>query len=61
MHQHFRDTFMMGCADFTTPEELFDTLSRRFLDAESDMGINSEQKVVTQFKYDVFILLMTQI
>ena len=46
MHQYFRDAFLMGCAEFTTPEELFDILSRRFLDAENDEGI----------KYDIFIL-----
>ena len=48
-HTEYRDVFLMACAEFTTPDGLFQILSRRFVDEEQNQVI--EKRVVTQYKY----------
>lgn len=48
-HADYRDVFLMACPEFTTPDELFQIISRHFFDAEDDM--NAESRVETQYKY----------
>jgi hypothetical protein len=39
----------MACAEFTTPDGLFQILSRRFVDEEQNQV--TEKRVITQYKY----------
>jgi len=49
-HADYRDVFLMACPEFTTPDELFQIISRYFFDAEDD--INAELRLGTQYKYE---------
>lgn len=51
----YRDILFTGCTDFTTPEDLFGILARRFNDVE-DTGRHPEDKVAIQYKYVPFDL-----
>lgn len=48
-HTEYRNVFLMACAEFTTPDGLFQILSRRFFDEE--MNENAERRVIMQYKY----------
>jgi len=48
-HADYRDVFLMACPEFTTPDELFQIISRLFFDAEDDRNV--EMRVGTQYKY----------
>lgn len=50
----FRDVLLTACADFTTPEDLFGVLSRRFFDVESDQTQHPQDRVALQYKYVPF-------
>ena len=50
----YRDVLLTACADFTTPEDFFGMLSRRFFDAESRPGHHPEDRVAIQYKYVEF-------
>jgi len=45
----YRDVFLMAYPEFTTPDELFQIISRHFFDVEDDP--NAEVRVRTQYKY----------
>ena len=47
----YRDVLLTACADFTTPEDFFGMLSRRFFEAESKPGHHPEDRVAIQYKY----------
>ncbi|KAF8181559.1 ras guanine nucleotide exchange factor domain-containing protein [Pholiota molesta] len=51
----YRDILLTACADFTTPEDLFGILSRRFYDAEMDSSVHPEDRVALQ--YNVFMVI----
>ncbi|KAF8163016.1 ras guanine nucleotide exchange factor domain-containing protein [Crassisporium funariophilum] len=51
----YRDILLTACADFTTPEDLFGVLSRRFYEAESSHG-HPEDRVALQ--YNIFMVIM---
>jgi son of sevenless-like protein len=50
----YRDVLLTACADFTTPEDFFGMLSRRFFEAESKSGHHPEDRVAIQYKYVEF-------
>ena len=47
----FRDTLLTACADFTTPEDLFGILVRRFHEAEMLEVVRPEDRVAMQYKF----------
>jgi len=47
----FFNTFFMGWADFTTPQDLFDYLSYRFFEVEIDKNIQIKERIDTQMRY----------
>jgi son of sevenless-like protein len=46
----FVDTLLMACTDFTTPEDFFGVLSRRFYEGELS-NMHPEMRVAMQFKH----------
>jgi len=44
------DVFLISCAEYTIPEQLFQVISRRSYDAEDDLDAQVS-RVVTQYKY----------
>ena len=46
----FVDTLLMACTDFTTPEDFFGVLSRRFYEGELS-DVRPETRVTMQFKH----------
>lgn len=52
----FRDTLLTACADFTTPEDLFGILARRFHEAEMVEVVRPEDRVAMQ--YNIFMVIM---
>ncbi|KAF8964088.1 ras guanine nucleotide exchange factor domain-containing protein [Flammula alnicola] len=51
----YRDVLLTACADFTTPEDLFRTLSRHFYEAESNAEAHPDGRVALQ--YNVFMVI----
>ena len=47
----FHDTFLLACADFTTPEILFGILARRFHEAEVGEVDHPENRVAVQYEF----------
>ncbi|TFK42874.1 ras guanine nucleotide exchange factor domain-containing protein [Crucibulum laeve] len=52
----YRDVMLTACVDFTTPEDLFAILARRFHEAEVNVSIHAEGRVAIQ--YNIFMVLM---
>ncbi|KDR73425.1 hypothetical protein GALMADRAFT_124495 [Galerina marginata CBS 339.88] len=52
----YRDILLTACADFTTPEDLFVILSRRFHEAEARTEDHPEDRVAVQ--YNIFMVVM---
>ncbi|KAH9483782.1 Serine/threonine-protein kinase STY17 [Psilocybe cubensis] len=51
----YQDVLLTACADFTTPEDLFALLSRRFYDAELQTKEHPEDRVAIQ--YNIFMVM----
>lgn len=51
----YRDIFFTGCTDFTTPEDLFGILARRFHEVEGTGAAarHPEDRIAIQYKYVV--------
>ncbi|PPQ89078.1 hypothetical protein CVT25_006450 [Psilocybe cyanescens] len=52
----YRYLLLVACPDFTSPENLFIILSRRFHEVESDVDIRAEDKITWQ--YNIFTVIM---
>ncbi|KAG5645836.1 hypothetical protein DXG03_005177 [Asterophora parasitica] len=46
----YREILFTGCTDFTTPEDLFGILARKFHEVESTAAAHPEDKVALQYK-----------
>ncbi|KAF5386738.1 hypothetical protein D9615_001785 [Tricholomella constricta] len=51
----YREILFTGCTDFTTPEDLFGILARRFNEVESAASAHPENKVALQ--YNIFMVI----
>ncbi|RDB23999.1 Serine/threonine-protein kinase STY17 [Hypsizygus marmoreus] len=51
----YRDILFTGCTDFTTPDDLFGILARRFHEVEESSMKNTEDKVAIQ--YNIFMVI----
>jgi son of sevenless-like protein len=46
----YRDILLTTCTDFTTPEDLYAILARRFHEADTNIALHPEQRVAVRYK-----------